>query len=133
VVGLILLKMALNVVTPRQWSLQQAITDAHMTFESAWAQRIPFEDLLSSSSPWPLYPAKSEVQMEMGRLPGGRPIVGTVVRTRTPDGNNLPAHGGSGTELTNPAGMVVWKVTSVARYRVGNRVYVKSRTVVRSQ
>lgn len=131
--GLILLKLSLNALAPRQWTLQQAITDAHMSFEGAWAQRIPFENLVAGNSPWPQYPNKSETQVEMGKLPGGRPINGTVVRTRMPDSNNLPAFGGSGTATTNPSGMVVWRVMSIARYQVGARTYVKSRTVIRFQ
>lgn len=132
-VGLVLLKLSLNVVAPRQWTVLQSITDAHMSFEGAWAQRIPFEDLTSGTSPWPLYPSKAESQVEMGKLPGGRPIMGTVVRTRMPHANNLPADGGSGTTATNPGGMVAWQLTSVVRYKVGARTYVKSRTVVRNQ
>jgi hypothetical protein len=69
----------------------------------------------------------------MGKLPGGRPITGVVSRTRFADPNNLPAKGGSGTALTNPAAMEVWRFQSVVRYEVGGRSYLKSRTVVRSQ
>jgi hypothetical protein len=130
---LVLLKLSLNVVAPRQWTVLQSITDAHMTFEGSWAQRIPFEDLSTGQSPWPVYPSKAESQTELGKLPGGMPIMGTVVRTRTPHSNNLPADGGTGTILTNPGGMVAWNLTSIVRYRVGARTYVKSRTVIRSQ
>lgn len=131
--GLILLKLSLNALSPRQWTLQQAITDAHMSYEGAWAERIPFETLSGSGSPWPQYPSQSSSQVEMGKLPGGRAITATVIRTRMADSNNLPAFGGTGTSTTNPSGMVVWKVMSIARYQVGGRTYVKSRTVIRFQ
>jgi hypothetical protein len=131
--SLILLKLSINVTAPRQWTLQQTVSDAYMTYEKAWAQRLPFSDLLADASPWPEYPAKSEVQVELGKLPGGEPIQATVIRTRIPDNNNFPADGGSGTTNTNPSGMRVYNFQSLLTYTVGDRQYVKSRTVVRSQ
>ena len=71
--------------------------------------------------------------VEMGKLPGGKPINGVVTRTRFADPNNLPSKGGSGTTVTNPAAMEVWRFQSIIRYKVGGRTYLKSRTVVRSQ
>ncbi len=133
VLGLTMLKMALNITAPRQWTLQQTLTDAYMSYEKAYAQRVPFERLTASGSPWPVYPQKGEEQVEIGRLPGGRLLTGTVVRTRWPDSNNLSAHGGTGTAATNPAGMEVWRVQSIIRYRVGGDDYVKTRTVIRVQ
>jgi hypothetical protein len=56
-----------------------------------------------------------------------------VTRTRLPDPGNYPIDGGTGTVNTNPAAMKVWKVQSVLTYRVGNRNYAKSRTVLRTQ
>lgn len=133
VLGLTLLKLSLNVTAPRQWTLQQSITDAYVTFEKATAQRLPFEDLTSDQSLWPVHPNIAVSNVEFGKLPGGRPITGTVSRTRFADPNNLPVNGGSGTAATNPAGMEVWKFQSIIRYSVGGRNYLKSRTVVRSQ
>ena len=131
--ALVLLKLSINVTAPRQWTLQQTVSDAYLTYEKAWAQRLPFADLLAADSPWPEYPAKSEGEVEMGRLPGGAPIHGRVIRTRIPDPNNFPADGGTGTTVTNPAGMRVYRFQSLLSYEVGGREYVKSRTVVRSQ
>lgn len=131
--ALVLLKLSINVTAPRQWTLQQTVSDAYLSYEKAWAQRLPLADLLANNSPWPEYPTKSEVRVEMGRLPGGTPIYGTVIRTRMPDANNYPVDGGSGTLRTNPAGMRVFRFQSLLTYEVGGRKYVKSRTVVRSQ
>lgn len=131
--SLILLKLSINVTAPRQWTLQQTVSDAYLTYEKAWAQRLPFADLLDANSPWPEYPQKSESQVELGKLPGGKPIYGTVIRTRIPDGNNFPVDGGSGTVNTNPSGMKVYNFQSLLTYTVGERKYVKSRVVVRSQ
>ncbi len=129
-----LLQMSLNILTPRQWSLQQTITDAYMTYERSYAERIPFENLLENDSPWPAYPATSSVEdVELGRLPGDRPIYGTITRTRIPSDNNYPIDGGSGTIDSNPAAMNVWKVQSIVTYTIGGRNYAKSRTVLRSQ
>jgi hypothetical protein len=132
-IGLILLKLSLNVTTPRQWTLQQAITDSYLTFEKASAQRQSFETITGDASPWPQYPTVATTTVEFGKLPGGTPITGTVTRTRIPDSNNLPVKGGSGTLVTNPTSMEVWRLQSVVKYTVGKRNYIKSRTVVRSQ
>jgi len=133
VLGLVMFKMALNITTPRQWTLQQTLTDAYMTYEKAYAQRIPFDRLTADDSPWPVYPAKADEDVEIGRLPGGRLLTGKVVRTRFADSNNLPAYGGNGTATSNPGGMQVWKVQSIIRYKIGGLDYVKTRTVIRVQ
>ncbi len=134
VIGLVLLKLSLNILEPRQWTLQQTVTDAYMTYERAYAERVPFEILTTTGSPWPLFPTTTTTtQVEIGRLPGGRPITGTLVRTRIPDPGNYPTDCGTGTVTTNPAAMKIWQVQSVLTYRVGNRTYAKSRTVLRSQ
>lgn len=122
VLGLIFLKLALTILTPRQWALGQSVSDAYLTYERAYAQRVPFETLTGSGSPWPVHPVTSSVAVEIGQLPGGVPIVGTVVRTRT-----------DATPATNPASMSIWRVQSVLTYQIGGRNYIKSRTVVRAQ
>lgn len=133
VLGLVLLKLSLNILHPRQWVLQQTVTDAYLTFERSFAERIPFDDLVGPNSPWPVHPATNSSVVEVGRLPGNRIITGTVIRTRLPDPGNFPIDGGSGTTATNPAAMKVWKAQSVLTYQIGGRQYVKSRTVLRSQ
>ncbi len=132
-IGLVMLKLSLNILQPRQWALQQALTDAYVTYERAYAERVPFQTLTSAGSPWPAYPATSSSQVELGRLPGGVAVTGTVLRTRMPDANNYPLDGGTGTTASNPASMKVWKVQSVLTYSIGGRAYAKSRTVIRSQ
>ena len=124
VLGLLMLKMSLNILTPRQWGLSQTLSDAHLTYERAYAQRIPFETLTGPNSPWPLHPSTSTTVVEIGRLPGDVPIMGTVVRTRTDASPPL---------ATNPAAMSIFRVQSVLTYQIGGRNYVKSRTVVRAQ
>lgn len=126
VLGLTMLKLSLNITAPRQWTLQQAITDAYLTFEKASAQRQTFEDITGPSSLWPASPTVATTNVVFGTLPGGRQITGTVTRTRTADTNNANS-------ANNPAGMQVWQLQSVVRYSVGGRTYLKSRTVVRAQ
>lgn len=137
VLGLALLKLSLNILHPRQWIMQQSVTDAYMTYERSFAERIPFESLLAADSPWPDFAsaaAKSSTSsVEVGRLPGGVPIYGTVIRTRVADTGNYPIDGGAGTLATNPAAMKVWKVQSILTYKVGTLSYAKSRTVMRYQ
>jgi len=133
VLGLLLLKLSLNILHPRQTVVQQTITDAYMTFERSYAERIPFEELLGSNSPWPAYPTTNTAVVEIGRLPGNRPVNGVVTRTRLPDSGNYPIDGGIGTDATNPAAMKIWRAQSVLTYQIGGRQYVKSRTVLRAQ
>jgi hypothetical protein len=128
-----MLKLSLNILHPRQYILQQTVTDAYLSYERSYAERIPFEDLLADNSPWPAYPTTSSTVLEIGRLPGGKVINATVVRTRIADLGNYPLDGGEGTPVTNPAGMKVWRAQSVITYQVGERTYAKSRTVLRSQ
>jgi len=133
ILGLVLLKLSLNILSPRQWALQQTLSDAYMTYERAYAQRIPFDDLVSHESPYPVYPAKSSLPVDIGKLPGGRTVTGTVLRTRVLVSNNVLLGVGSGTTIEAPAAMKVWKVQSVLSYQVGERRYAKSRSVVRTQ
>ncbi len=134
VVGLILFTLAMNVITPRQYALQQVLSDSYLTFERAKAERIPFETLVSNSeTSWPVFPDVASEDIEIGKLPGGRSVLGSVIRTRYAEETNFPIDGGSGTEATNPAAMKIWKVQSVLRYTISNRTYVKSRTVIRAQ
>ena len=107
--------------------------DAYLTYERAYAERIPFDELQANDSPWPAYPTVISATVEIGRLPGGVPITGTVTRTRFADTGNYPFNGGAGTVATNPAAMNIWRVQSVLTYRVGNVPYSKARTVLRSQ
>jgi hypothetical protein len=132
-IGLVMLKLSLNILQPRQWTLQQTLTDAHMTYERAYAERLPFQTLTSGTSPWPAYPTTSTTPILLGQLPGGTAVMGNVLRTRLPDPNNYPLDGGTGTTGTNPASMKVWQVQSVLIYQIGGRTYAKSRTVIRSQ
>lgn len=124
--GLVLLKLSINILHPRQWTLQQTLSDAYLTYERAYAERIPFEKLLANDSPWPEFPATTSTQVEIGRLPGNQPVTGTVTRTRIPDANNDQAN-------LNPAAIQTWKAQSVLTYTIGGKTYAKSRTVIRSQ
>lgn len=133
VVGLLMLKLSLNILHPRQWVLHQSLADAYMTYERSYAERVPFSTLVGGASPWPTAPTLSTTEVEIGRLPGGAAVRGNVVRTRIPHTNNYPIDGGSGTVITNPTGMKVWQVQSILTYQIGGRTYAKSRTVIRSQ
>ena len=134
VLGLVLLKLSLNILHPRQWVLQQTVTDAYLTYERAYAERIPFETLLAErlalaglSRP----PAPPTV--EIGRLPGNRPITGTVTRTRFADSGNYPIDGGIGHRGHQSRGDEGVEGPERADLQIGDRSYAKSRTVLRSQ
>ena len=132
-IALVLFKGTMNVIGPRQWTLSQNITDAYLTYEKAYAERVEFTDLTSNASDWPVFPAKSEFSVVLGTLPGGRSLSGTIIRSRIPDTNNLAAFGGAGDLTTNPSELQSWKLQSHLLYTIAGRDYVKSRTVVRTQ
>jgi hypothetical protein len=131
VVALLSLRASVNATSGQSWTVRQTMSDAFITRESAMASRIPFEDLVGSSSPWPRSPTVSTTTVTMGQLPGGALVTGTLYRTRIPDPNNLPAAGGTGTETSNPGGTESWQVQSILSYTAASRPYVKSRTVLR--
>lgn len=131
--SLVFMKLALNITAPRQWTLQQTVTDAYLTYEKSLAQRAPFSEVISDDSLWPISPESAETEVSLGSLPGGIELTGTVFRTRTADTNNYPIDGGTGTTTTNPAGVRTWHLQSLLSYQIGDRTYVKTRTVVRSQ
>ena len=134
-IALTLFKGSLNMLSPRQSTLAQNITDAYMTFEKAQAERIDFVVLTSDTDPnnlWTLTPT-TEADVNIGNLPGGQAIRGDVIRVRIPDPNNLSAFGGTGDSVTNPSGLQTWQLQSHLTYTIAGRQYVKSRTVVRTQ
>lgn len=136
VVGLFLLKGSLDVMQPRQWVIQQNITDSYLTYEESYAKRISFEEFTANDSPWPAYPSTTSSNVELGKLPGGSAVTATVIRTRVPDENNIPAPSDSNYAdklAANPTKMETWKLQSHLTYRIGSNDYVKSRTVVRTR
>jgi len=141
IVAMLLLSSTRNATTTQQWTVIQGMTDAYMTRELALAQRIPYDDFQASDSDWSLLPTLLPETVEIGKLPGGVPLVGTITRTRQPDEGNLTTAGGNTTTATNangsvtansnPFGLEAWKLQSFLTYTVGNDEYVKSRTTLR--
>jgi len=134
-IAFVVLKSSIDLLEPRQAVLHQNLSDAYLTFEEALAARVSFDEITlpANESPWPIEPDTNVIDVNIGQLPGGRTITGTVTRTRIADSNNLPADGGIGTDLTNPAAMATWRLESHLRYQIGNQTYVKSRTMIRTQ
>ncbi|MCF6237750.1 MAG: hypothetical protein L3J79_02885 [Candidatus Marinimicrobia bacterium] len=131
VVSLLLLKAAISVTTVQQWTVVQGMSDSYMSREVARAKRVPYEDFLAAGSEWPVLGSETTQSVEIGRLPGvplGKPVTGTLRRIRVPADNNLAE---SGTTITNPTGVEVWRLQSYLTYTVSGRDYVKSRTVLR--
>jgi hypothetical protein len=131
ITALLTLKASVNATSGQTWTVKQTMTDAFITRETALASRIPFDTLVGASSPWPRSPTVSTSTVSLGKLPGGKLVTGTLHRTRLPDENNLASGGGTGSATTNPSGSEAWKVQSILTYTVGERQYVKSRTVLR--
>lgn len=133
VVALLLARGSLNAISGRYWTMVQNMSDAYMTYEVALAQRVPMDEVVGGSTLWPLNPTTAQTTVEIGKLPGGTAITGTVHRTRVADTNNLSSASGGGDSSSNPAGMEVWKLQSHIEFMIGSNKYRKSRTVIRSR
>ncbi|HSJ04067.1 MAG TPA: hypothetical protein VK956_16500 [Verrucomicrobium sp.] len=126
ILALLLMKASLLAISGNQWAAVQTVTDAALTKEQALARRVPFADLTSSLSAWPDatngIPGQG-LTVVFGRLTGGAPLSGTVTRFR------VNATAVDDTE----AGLALWRLHSVIRYRVGQTEYVKSCSTLRTQ
>lgn len=131
IVALLALKASVNATSSQAWTVKQSMSDAFIMRETALASRMPFSEVTGNTSPWALSPAVTTSTVTIGKLPGGQPVTATLHRTRIPDSNNLSTAGGVGTTTTNPAESEAWKLQSLLVYTVGERQYVKSRTVLR--
>ena len=130
-VALLTLKAAVNTTSSQAWTVKQSMSDAYLTRETALASRVPFDDVTSDGSLWALYPNVTTSTVEIGKLPGGAPVIAVLHRTRIPDSNNLASAGGTGTNNTNPGGTEAWKLQSLLVYSIGQKEYVKTRTALR--
>lgn len=131
IVALLTLKASINAASIQAGAVEQAMSDAYLTRESALAQRIPFDQINTDASLWGLSPEVTTNTVSIGKLPGGKDVLATLYRTRIPAPNNLPSAGGSGTTTTNPGEIEGWKLQSILSYDVKGRSYVKSRTSLR--
>ena len=130
-VAVLTLKAAVNTTSSQAWTVKQSMSDAYLTRETSLASRIPFDDATGDGSLWALHPNVTTSSVEIGKLPGGTPVLATVHRTRIPDPNNLTTAGGVATASTNPGGTEAWKLQSLLVYTIGQREYVKTRTALR--
>ncbi len=118
----VLLKFSFNVLQVDNWSIMQTMSDATMTYEVAYARRIPFDQLELETTPYPLYPEIAREEVSLGNRPGGGEVSGVVSRTRM-----LLA---TSSELT---GLESWRLQAVLEYQVNGKAYVKSRQVIRTR
>lgn len=132
-VSVFVFRTNLQTIRPRNWAMVQSITDAYMTEHQALSEAIEFTELMDTASPWPEYPASNTTTENVGQLPQGLTITGTLVRTRRPADTNLAAAGGTATTMINPAQIEAWLVESHLTYEVDGRTYVKSRSTVRTR
>ena len=79
-IGITVFKSSLDLMAPRQWTIYQNISDAYISYEQAYAERVSFEVMTSGSSPWPVYPSRTTTDVEIGKFPGGAAIMATVIR-----------------------------------------------------
>lgn len=136
----ITLKGSLDLTAPRRWTIYQNMTDAYMSYEQAYAERISFSvmngtDAANGVNPWDT--VATTTQVDLGVLPNGTAVTGMVTRISIPDPNNIPL-AGTPAEIdaardNNPTEIEAWELQSHLTYRIGNDTYYKSRTIIRSQ
>ncbi|GAA5497455.1 hypothetical protein Rhal01_03651 [Rubritalea halochordaticola] len=126
----LLLQSSLTILRPRSETIAHNMADAYLTFETALANRVDF-DTIPVDGQWPLYPAFSQTQVNLGTMPqSGVIMTGDVRRTRMAY-DWAPT--GAGAIDFDTLGIQVWKLQSHLVYSVNGTQFVKSRTVVRSQ
>lgn len=126
ILALLLMKSTLLSISGNQWASVQSLTDAALTKEAALAQRVPFADLTSATSLWPDAAAgisSTGQSVVIGKMTGGKPLSGTITRFRVSATPNDDAE----------AGLSLWRLYSVLRYKVGQNDYVKSSSTLRVQ
>ncbi len=133
-IALILVKLSLDVLVPRTWVIRQNLADAYLTFEVAQGSSIDYDVLVDrdpgTPSPWPEFPANTVIpNVTIGTLNNGQPVTGTLTRTRiqktSPAVGNLLSMESLGIEM--------WELQSHLSYNIGERTYVKSRTIIRTE
>jgi hypothetical protein len=125
--ALLLLKGSIIGLSGNQWSVMQTLTDAYLTRETALANRTPLADILAPNSPWPDpetdVPERSEMTVTIGKLIGGTPVQGRLVRFRINETTESDA-----ITQTN-----TYRLCSVLSYRIGGKDYHKTRSTLRNQ
>ena len=127
VLALLMLKASMLGLSSNQWTIMQTLSDAYMTRETALSNRIPLEDVLTVNSPWPDpatdNPPRVNLAVALGKLPGGIPVQGNLVRYRTNETTAADA----------VTATKIYRLYSVLTYKVGEKEYYKSRSTVRTQ
>ena len=142
-IGLLLLKGSIDVMAPRNWIIVQNMADSYLSYEEAYARRVSFDEVTDdTNSDWDVFDPDTPVAptngiaVEIGKIPGGTAISGTLTRIRIADTTNIPtatsADYASNLQV-NPAKMETWKLQSILTYSIGGKDYVKTRTVVRTR
>jgi hypothetical protein len=127
VLALVLMKASLIGLTGNQWNVMQTLTDAYLTRETALAKRMPLADITAANSPWPDpttdVPPRQETTVSLGKIAGGTAVTGTLIRFRA-----------NATQQDDAAmATSVYRLYSVLSYKVGDKVYFKSRSTIRMQ
>lgn len=122
-ISLIVFRVTVTTIRARQWGIVQNLADSYLTFEVAYSSRIPFEDFNVVGGPFPVANAFDSEVVDIGTLPGGTAITGTIYRSRIEDADNA----------TNVLEGETWKLRSILIYDFDGRTYAKSRTVSRTR
>lgn len=134
IVALLLMKLSMVALASRSWIVKQTLSDAYCTRETAYAKRIPFDELTSNTSPWSTYPTITTTTVVLGTLGrGAGDVTGTLKRFKEPMSNNLVEQGGTGSTTTNPSAINSYLIQSVLTYQINGKDYYKTRSAIRTQ
>lgn len=130
-ISLVLMNASINVLKPRLYTIHQNMSDAQISYEVAYANRVDFDTIASGDSEWPLYPASNTSTVTIGTLAGGKEVTAEVKRFRK--SISRTASGGNPVISLADLGIEVWELQSVVIYKIGGKEYAKACTVIRSQ
>lgn len=157
-IAVVLVDSSINILQPRSWVMKQNLADAYLSKEVAEANRVDFSSIGDGSfGGWGTPSATgagkdtisgnmvSTADVALGKLPGftlgtgnGRNFTGDVTRqvtalqTNGADGAFTPATNGGKLTLAN-LGIRAYRLQSHVSYTIDGTVYVKTRTIIRSQ
>lgn len=118
--GLILLQYVINITQISNWISTQTLTEAALSYEVAYMEKIPLKDALASDSPFPRAPFHARSSTTIGTLRAGVPKQGEIRRMRLPI-----FAGNSNFQLER------WRFFTSLEYEVNGTKYFKTRSVIR--
>lgn len=120
--GTILLHYIFTILQASNWISTQALSEAALSYEVAFMEKIPIEETLSSNSPFPNRPNHALTTTTIGTLRNGVPVEGQVRRLRIPILSD-----------SSEFQLERWRLFTSLEYTINDVQYFKTRSVVRTR